>query len=143
MAVLKGDSEAVGGKKVLKSTTKDRVFLNFADHGAPGLIAFPAGGYLYATDLHKTFDYMYENGLYGELVFYLEACESGSMFVDLKTDTKIFGTSAANPTESSWGYYCSPDDKVNGKHVGSCLGDLYSINWMEDTDKGNLEETLQ
>lgn len=34
--------------------------------------------------------------------------------------------------ESSWGTYCPPDDMVDGVAVGSCLGDLYSVNWMED-----------
>lgn len=64
MAVLRGDSGAVNGKKVLGSTKEDKVFLNFVDHGAPGLIAFP-NGYLFSKDLYKTFDYMFENGLYG------------------------------------------------------------------------------
>jgi len=59
------------------------------------------------------------------------------MFVSLPTNTGIYGLSAANPTESSWATYCSPDDEVNGKHIGSCLGDLFSVNWMEDTDAAN------
>jgi len=25
-------------------------------------------------------------------------------------------------------------DKVNGKHIGTCLGDVFSVNWMEDLD---------
>merc|ERR1712125_86271 len=44
---------------------------------------------------------------------------------------------AANPKESSWGWYCpdeSGGDKVDGKEVGSCLGDEFSVRWMEDTD---------
>lgn len=81
---------------------------------------------------------MHENGLYNKLVFYLEACESGSMFTELRKDTRIYALSAANPHESSWGYYCPPDDVVGGVSVGSCLGDHFSINWMEDTDKGDL-----
>jgi len=32
----------VGSGKVLKSGPKDKVFVYFADHGAPGLIAFPS-----------------------------------------------------------------------------------------------------
>ncbi len=55
---------------------------------------------------------------------------------------RIYATSAASPDESSWAYYCSPDDVVNGKSIGSCLGDHYSINWMEDTDHGDLTETI-
>lgn len=77
---------------------------------------------------------MHSNNMYKELVFYLEACESGSMFENLPTDTKIYAVSAASPSESSWGFYCSPDDVVDGKSIGSCLGDLFSINWMENTD---------
>lgn len=42
---------------------------------------------------------------------------------------------AANPDESSWGTYCPPDDKVNGVEIGSCLGDLFSVNWMEDAER--------
>lgn len=49
-AVLEGNKTAVSGKgtsRVLESTSEDNVFLYFADHGAPGLIAFPSH-YLHA-----------------------------------------------------------------------------------------------
>jgi len=62
LAVLQGDKEAVSGKgsgRVLESTSADRVFLSFFDHGAPGLIAFP-NKYLYAKDLIKAFKAMNE-----------------------------------------------------------------------------------
>merc|ERR1711935_1231945 len=116
-----------------------------ADHGAPGLIAMPTGGYLYADALHDTFKYMHANKMYKEMTVYIEACESGSMFENiLEKNLGIYAVTAANAQESSWGAYCSPNDKVNGKSVGSCLGDLFSINWMEDTDKANMsKETLQ
>lgn len=52
----------------------------------------------------------------------------------LADDINVYATTAANEKESSWGTYCSPDDVVNGVHIGSCLGDLYSVNWMEDSD---------
>ena len=55
----------------------------------------------------------------------------------------IYAITAANASESSWGTYCSPDDKVDGVSVGSCLGDLFSVNWMEDSDHANMDtETL-
>lgn len=81
MAVIKGLAGSVkgGNKRVLKSGPNDNVFLNFADHGAPGLIAFPSKN-LYANDLINAFKYMHENNMYSQLVYYLEACESGSMF---------------------------------------------------------------
>jgi legumain len=145
ISVLKGDSTAVGGKKVLKSTANSKVFFYFADHGAPGLVAMPVGGYLYADKFHQTIQYMNQNKMYKEMVIYMEACESGSMFQNiLEKNINVYALSAANASESSWGTYCSPDDKVNGKSVGSCLGDLFSVNWMEDTDAANTHtETLQ
>jgi legumain len=73
--------------------------------------------------------------MYDQLVFYLEACESGSMFQGLLPDNiNIYATTAANARESSYAAYCSPSDVVNGQHIGSCLGDLYSVTWMEDTE---------
>jgi len=84
--------------------------------------------------------------MYNKMVFYLETCESGSMFANhLKDDINIYAVTAANPTESSWGTYCYPNDIVNGKHMQTCLGDLFSVNWMENADavapnKETLEE---
>ena len=145
LSVLKQDQAAmskIGSGRVLKSTAADKVFINFADHGAPGLIAFPSQ-YLYATDLTPVLNGMWSSKQYQELTFYLEACESGSMFNTFPTNQKLYALTAANPTESSWASYCPPNDVVNGKEVGSCLGDLFSTNWMEDTDANDMsKETL-
>jgi len=72
----------IGSGKTLKSTTEDNVFLAFFDHGASGLIAFPSE-YLYANDLLNALEAM----KYKKATYYLEACESGSMFVDLPKNT--------------------------------------------------------
>lgn len=133
-----------GNGKVLKSNDKSKVFINFADHGAPGLIAFPSK-YLYADDFNNAINYMHENKMYDKMVIYIEACESGSMFEGiLKDNINVYATTAANSDESSWGTYCPPDDSINGVHINSCLGDLYSVNWMEDTDANDVSiETLE
>ena len=143
LKVLKGDKTASG--PVLGSDENSEVFFYFADHGAPGLIAMPVGNYLYADQLHQAFQYMNQNKMYKKMVVYIEACESGSMFENiLENNLNIYATTAANSQESSWGTYCSPDDMVNGKSIGSCLGDLYSVNWLEDADKAKMNtETLQ
>jgi legumain len=144
LAVLTGDANAAGGK-VLQSTSSDKVFVNFADHGGPGSIEMPNGKLLYAKDLMKALTTMHQKKMYERLVFYMEACESGSMFDKLlPSNMSIYATTAANPKESSWGTYCPPHDKVNGKSMNSCLGDLYSVNWMEDSDKAaeQQKETL-
>jgi len=141
---LKGDSAALKGKKVLKSNENSKVFINFVDHGAPGLIAFPSA-YLYANDFNHTITYMHENKMYDQLVLYIEACESGSMFDGILSDKiNAYAVTAANPTESSWGTYCYPDDVVNGTHINSCLGDLFSVNWLENLESSNPSvETLE
>merc|ERR1712100_147000 len=78
---------------------------------------------------------------------YLETCESGSMFEDMNIPG-IYALSASNPTESSWGSYCGTEAKVNGKSINSCLGDLFSVSWMEDADavdttQESLDENFQ
>jgi len=135
--VLQGNAAAMAGKgtgKVLKSDENSKVFVFFSDHGAPGLVAFPSDE-LYADQLNSAFENMHANDMYKQLVFYLETCESGSMFADhLKDNLNIYAVTAANPFESSWGTYCYPNDIVNGKHMQTCLGDLFSVNWMENAD---------
>jgi len=87
---------------------------------------------------------MYKQNMFKKLVFYLEACESGSMFENvLPTNQRMYATTAANAEESSWGCYCPPDDMVNNKELNSCLGDLYSVNWMENADTVGVAETLE
>ena len=144
--VLKGDAAANLGKgtgRVLGSNANDKVFVYFTDHGATGLIAFP-NDYLYADKLIETLKYMHENAKYKRLVFYLEACESGSMFEGLlPLDWEIYATTAANTSESSYASYCQPDDVINGKSIGTCLGDEYSVIWMEDTEAAEEGKFLQ
>ncbi|XP_075386770.1 legumain [Tenrec ecaudatus] len=133
LAVLRGDAEAVKGKgsgKVLKSGPRDHVFVYFTDHGAPGLLAFPNDD-LSVTDLNKTIHFMYKHKKYQKMVFYIEACESGSMMKHLPNDINVYATTAANPSESS--YACYYDEER-----GTYLGDWYSVNWMEDSDVEDL-----
>jgi len=83
--------------------------------------------------------------MYNEMVMYIESCESGSMFQSILEDNiDVYALSASNAKESSWATYCTPDDLVDGKKMKTCLGDLFSVNWMEDTDKAKLDkETLK
>ncbi|KAI1895245.1 hypothetical protein AGOR_G00104320 [Albula goreensis] len=137
LAVLKGDSASVkgGSGKVLKSGPNDHVFVYFTDHGAPGLLAFPDDD-LHVKDLMDAIKYMRDNKLYKKMVFYIEACESGSMMNHLPADIDVYATTAANPHESS--YACYYDEKRD-----TYLGDWYSVNWMEDSDMEDLnKETL-
>lgn len=66
-------------------------------------------------------------------VIYVEACESGSMFQGMMPkDLNIYVTTASNAVESSWGTYCPGMQPPPPPEFLTCLGDLYSIAWMED-----------
>ena len=140
LAAITGDADALKivdsrtNPKVLTSTENDNVYFFFSDHGSDNLIAFPST-YLYSDELNAAFATMFEKKMYKELVFYLEACHSGSMFNKLlPNNISIYTTTAANPDESSYAEYCSSQAKVNGTLIGSCLGDEYSCRFMEDID---------
>lgn len=123
LAVLNGTAAG----KSLQTGPDDNVFVYYADHGGVGLLGMPSGPYLYADELVNTLTGMAANKRFNKLVFYLEACESGSMFQDLPTGLNIFATTAATASESSYAYYY---DSARGTY----LGDEYSIRWMEDSD---------
>jgi len=138
--VLTGDASASG--PVLKSTASDKVFIYYADHGGVGILGVPddaAGGYIHAADVNSALETMHSKGMYKELVFYVEACESGSIFNGLLKAPNVVAVTAGNAAESTYGAYCPPQDKVNGQSIGSCLGDEFSINWMEDADVANFK----
>ncbi|GFY44533.1 legumain [Trichonephila inaurata madagascariensis] len=139
VAILKRNKQAldgIGSGKILKSGPNDHIFIYFAGHGAPGLIAFPQGE-LTATKLNETISYMYEKKMFGKMVIYIEAPESGSMFDDiLPRDINVYATTSANGKEDS--YACYLDHERD-----TFQGDYYSVSWLEDSDKEILtQETL-
>jgi len=139
LKVIQGIPTNVGSGKVLQSGPNDHVFINFVDHGGPGIIAFPNDDVVTVKQLNDAILAMHSKQMYNKLVFYVEACESGSMFEGvLPANINVFATTAANSQESSWGCYCDVPGWT------TCLGDTYSVNWMQDSDKEDIEtETLQ
>jgi legumain len=100
---------------------------------------------LYAVDFVETLKKKYESGTYKEMVIYVEACESGSIFEGLLPEgLNIYVTTASNAEESSWGTYCPGMWPPPPPEFYTCLGDLYSVAWMEDVEIQNLkQETLE
>jgi legumain len=78
------------------------------------------------------------------MVIYMEGSNSASIFEELlPKNIKIYALSAANPKESAFATYCYPDDVVKGEHMGTCLADVFSANFLEDIEKADLsKETL-
>jgi legumain len=145
-AVLLGNKSAVtgGSGKVLNSGPDDHVFIYYTDHGAPGIVTMPVGGDVYAKDLIRVLKKKSKAKTYKSLVFYLEACESGSMFDGLLTKAmNVYAVTASNPTENSFGTYCPGDDIGPPPEYDTCLGDLFSVSWMEDSDVHDMgKQTL-
>eukprot|EP00771_Trimastix_marina_P004122 gnl/Trimastix_PCT/86.p2 GENE.gnl/Trimastix_PCT/86~~gnl/Trimastix_PCT/86.p2 ORF type:complete len:411 (+),score=157.79 gnl/Trimastix_PCT/86:44-1276(+) len=137
LSVISGNYTGVG--PVVESTSEDDIFIYFSDHGGPGIVAFPAGGRLHADDWVNTLKDMARNHKFRKMVIYVEACHAGSMFDGLlPEDINIYVTTAANPYESSYAFYC------NEPQYYTCLGDEYSIRFLEDLDQCDYNSwTLQ
>lgn len=109
-------------------------FSKLQDHGATNVLAFPGFSLLHASDLFETLQFMYQNKRYQQLVFYVEACESGSMFNQiLPSSLNIYAETASTPFESS--YACDYSNEFS-----AYLNDCYSINWMNDSDISDIRE---
>jgi len=129
LRILSGQSMAgIGSGRTVQSTAEDNIFVFFSDHGATGLIAFP-NEYLYADDLNKTITAMHDNNQYKQMLLYIEACEAGSMFFNiLSSGINVLAVTASDPTHSSYAVYWDSSRQAY-------LGDVFSVNWMEDSDK--------
>ena len=112
-SVLAGDAAAVrgvGSGRVVASGARDRVFVYYADHGAPGVLGMPGHSpHIYGDELMAVLaQKRLRRGFY-EMVLFVEACESGSIFEGLLGgDLGILGVTAASGEEPSWATYC-PD----------------------------------
>ena len=138
LAVLRGDAVAMrkvpGSGRVIDSGPKDRIFVYFADHGAPGMLAFPSRFVVFPTkliarDLIRTIEDMHAAQRFSQMLLYIEACESGSMFSGLlRPDMGVLAVTAASPSEPSYACYYN-------NTIGTFLGDCFSNHWLEHEDR--------
>ncbi|KAL5213920.1 hypothetical protein ABZP36_003072 [Zizania latifolia] len=146
-AVLLGNKTAVtgGSRKVIDSKPEDHIFIYYSDHGGPGVLGMPNLPYLYAGDFIMVLQKKHASNSYSKMVIYVEACESGSIFEGLMPDDlNIYVTTASNPVENSWGTYCPGEEPSPPPEYITCLGDMYSVSWMEDSEAHNLKkETIE
>ncbi|XP_054154715.1 legumain-like [Oppia nitens] len=133
LKVLKGDKELESrGKRVLKSGPNDHVFVVFNDHGGPGLVMFPNDP-LHNTELIGALKYMHQNNMYSKLVFYLDACESGSMFAKLLPDNlNIYAVSSSAPDQDSYFWY------MEKKFDSVPLSAWFIINFINHTTNNDM-----
>ncbi|TMW96930.1 hypothetical protein EJD97_006530 [Solanum chilense] len=142
------------GHNVYKGVPKDYVgddvnaknFFNVILANKSGVVggsAMPSGEPIYADELFNVLKKKHASKTYDKLVFYLEACDSGSMFDGiLPKGLNIYAMTASKPDEDSFGTYCGESTPVDScwgqcpppEFKGLCLGDLFSVAWMEDSD---------
>nr|AWD84476.1 asparaginyl endopeptidase 3b [Petunia x hybrida] len=142
LAVLLGNKTAItgGSGKVVDSGPNDHIFIFYTDHGGPGVLGMPTKPYLYASDLIGALKKKHASGTYKSLVLYVEACEAGSIFEGLLPEgLNVYATTASDAVEGSWVTYCPGQNPSPPPEYTTCLGDLYSVSWMEDSEKHNLQ----
>ncbi|EPS73966.1 asparaginyl endopeptidase [Genlisea aurea] len=142
-AVIQGNKTGVkgGSGKVVDSKPNDHVFIYYSDHGGPGVLGMPVMPFVYGKDLIEALKKKHASGTYEEMMIYVESCESGSVFEGIMpTDLNVYVTTASNAEESSWGTYCPGMDPAPPPEYMTCLGDLYSVAWMEDSETHNLKK---
>ena len=110
---------------------------------------FPDFAPLYSVDVIAALEQMHDTGMYQRLVFYLMACESGSMFAKgmLPPNISIYATAAAAPDVSAFAVYCSPNDLINGQATGgnisNCLASEFGLAWTNETEVVGLAQSLE
>ena len=110
---------------------------------------FPDFAPLYAVDVLAALQTMSDQQMYNRLVFYLMACESGSMFQGLlPPNISIYATAAAAADVSAYPVFCSPFDLVNGvpsgiKSYPNCLASEFGLAWTNETETVGLAQSLE
>ncbi|KAM6562827.1 hypothetical protein CsatB_022825 [Cannabis sativa] len=62
------------------------------------------------------------------------ACDSGSMFEGLLAENiSIYATTSTYPNELGWATYCPAQRNSTSTGYDVCLGDVFSVSWMEDS----------
>nr|POE75875.1 vacuolar-processing enzyme alpha-isozyme [Quercus suber] len=114
-AVILGNRSALtgGSGKVVDSGPNDHIFIYYTDHRGPGVLGMPPPPFLYAHDLSNVLKKKNSTRTNKSLVFYLEACDSGSNFDGLlPKGMNIYATTSTKPDELDWATYC-PGDPQN------------------------------
>ncbi|CAG2165848.1 unnamed protein product, partial [Oppiella nova] len=138
LGLLKGDPELkAAGKRVVESGPDDHIFVYFTDHGGQGFVRFETE-LLYATDLVNVLQKMHQDKRYAKMLFYLEACEAGSMFDKvLPNNIDVYAVASSKPDQLSW--QCCYD-----YHRKAMVGGHFSNYWYMDSEiKDFNTETIE
>ncbi len=132
------------------SKTKDATLMVFwSGHGDAGLLYLPdmnASSSLYADTLvaalHDAKSGARSRGRsqgFAQIVMFVEACDSGSMFDGFQLPDGVYVLTAAEPGQNSYPIYCCsffrpPSCTIAGRDISSCLGDIFATSVWEAAD---------
>ena len=152
LAIIAQDEEKVKeltgleNPKVFHTTEEDTILIYYSDHGYEGGVGC-GGSTIKAEEIQETLKTLHDNKKYDKLAFFLEACESGSVFDTLPDNLNIYAFTSANRTEDAWCEYCPPEDVVNGESFYVCLSMYYDNEfqrlWEEESTTITLGELFQ
>ncbi|XP_054164691.1 legumain-like [Oppia nitens] len=131
LGVLRGDPSLTRrGKKVINSGPNDHIFVFYVSHGVGDIILLPE--YIYGEELVTTLKDMHQNKRYAKLVFYLEACFSGSMFLNkLPTNINVYAVTAANSVEEGLECYYDEQRKI-------WLAGCFAYHWLHNSEHSDI-----
>lgn len=56
----------------------------------------------------------------------------------------MYAVTATDGSNPSYAAYCYPDgDRVRHRHMRTCLGDLFSVSWMENAEAATSDISTQ
>jgi legumain len=106
--VMTGEIPTTGSGKTLRSTSESNVFVYYDDHGNSNLVAMPHGKYLYGEDIATIFQAMKEKKMFKNMVFFMQACYSGSMFFKQNIPDNVYIATSAPADNSAYACWRDP-----------------------------------
>ena len=95
LAIIRQDEEKVKAltglenPKVFHTTEDDTLFIYYSDHGYEGGVGC-GNDRISTKQMQDALKDLHENKRYGKMAFFLEACESGSVFDTLPSNLNIY-----------------------------------------------------
>lgn len=142
-----GEDEAT---PCVASETKDAtLFVFWSGHGDAGLLYLPdmnASTSLHADTLVSALRDAKSGARsrgrshgFAQIVMFVEACDSGSMFAGLHLPDGVYVLTAAEPGQNSYPRYCCsffrpPSCTIAGRDISSCLGNIFATSVWEAAD---------
>lgn len=117
------------GKRVLRSSFFDTVYIAVFEYGAPGVITLPQD-VIFGNDLQETIKTMFKKRMYKKLVFVIDGEKSDTLFLGMSLND--YNVELVNPESLSIenrNIFCPPNDIVRGSRIGSCMNTLFSYKY--------------